>query len=387
MAWRHACVAAVAVLPWGQLPGQSLKPSNEIPALESSVARDSNDAQLHYQLAIAYWSRKRFDDAEQSLRAAISIETRFAAAYLALGYLPYARRHQLMEEELRGNVPAQWREPSIEAARLRRRAFLINPLVDLQIVGAIVPLNVASFRREAITLDPFSAFIVKDYRRAYTTFNYWVAAWAASTSEDSIPSGLLWFRGLSAGHVGEFDTAIRDFQILLNRGLEAEHGDSVLPFPLATNDFRYLLAMFKYQAQRFDEAIALYKEALANDAGLFMAHVQMGRIYEERKMWPEAVSHFQDAVATSPDDPSLLLDLGIVDREAGRLEESATTLTEAMAGNHRDSRVPYHLGVTLQQQGKLAEARVAFQRFLALAPSRYGRQIEDVKQRLSALPP
>jgi len=78
------------------------------------VRRDSNDAQLHYRLGLAYWSRKRFDDAGRSLLAAIAIERRFAAAYLALGYLPYARRKQLMKEEAQAGCHRNGVTPSIK---------------------------------------------------------------------------------------------------------------------------------------------------------------------------------------------------------------------------------------------------------------------------------
>ncbi len=118
-----------------------------------------------------------------------------------------------------------------------------------------------------------------------------------------------------------------------------------------------------------------------------MAHVQMGRIYEQHEMWPEAVDQFQRAVAVSPDDPSLLLDLGVVLREAGRLGEAEETLRQAMDANPRDSRVPYHLALTLQTEQQPTRAREALTRFLALAPARYSRQIADANQRLKALGP
>jgi len=384
-----AFLAWVPILP---LSAQGLKPSDSIPQLEIAVRRDSNDAQLHYRLGLAYWSRKRFDDAGRSLLAAIAIERRFAAAYLALGYLPYARRKQLMKEEAQGRVPPEWRDSVYQAGRLRRRAFLINPLVDLTIVGAVVPVQQNPYGAVIdraghvfFMADPFSAFVIGDYSMAYLTFNRWVAEGLEKKPRDSIPSGLLWFRGLSAGHAAVYDTALSDFQLLLDRGLRAERSDSVTPIPLATNDFRYVLATFKYRARRLPEAIDLYKEALGNDAGLFMAHVQMGKIYEQLKQWPDAVEHFQAAVATAPDDPSVLLDFGVILREAGRLAESESTLAQAMETNPRDSRVPYHLGITLQQEGKTTEARAAFTRFVELAPSRYGTQITDARNRLALM--
>lgn len=377
------CAAALVASP---VAAQKLKLSAPLSSLEEAARRDSNDAAAHYNLALGYWAKKRFDDAERSLLTAVSIERRFAPAYLALGYLPYARRRKLMEEEATGRVPEAWRDRVVESWRLRRRAFLIDPLVDLRIIGAVVPLNEGiHLGRQTINLDPFSAFVRGDYQAAYYAFNAF--AEFADARHDSIPSGLLWYRGLSAGHIGVYDTAIGDFTTLLARGVALERGDAVVRLPLNTNDCRYVLALFHHRAKHFADAIRLYQEALGNDLGLFMAHVQMGRIYEEQQMWPNAVDQFQRAVAVSHDDPSLLLDLGVVLREAGRLSEAAETLQRAMDANPRDSRVPYHLAVTLQAVQQPARAREVLTRFLALAPTRYSRQIADAKQRLTALGP
>lgn len=377
------CCAAVLAPP---APAQGLKVSTPLPSLEETARRDSNDAAAHYQLALGYWAKKRFDEAGRSLRTAVTIERRFAPAYLALAYLPYARRRKLMEEEFEGRVPPEWRDSVVESWRLRRRAFLIDPLVDLRIIGAVVPLSqgIVFSRGFVFRMDPFSAFVSGDYRFAYVAFNSFAAEFTKGR-RDSIPSGLLWYRGLSAGHVAAYDTAIADFSTLVARGEALERADSVVRIPLTTNDCRYVLALFHYRANHLAEAIRLYQEALGNDLGLFMAHVQMGKIHELQQKWPDAVDQFQRAVAVNPDDPSVLLDLGVVLREAGRLQESAETLRRAMEANPRDSRVPYHLGVTLQADGRGPEAVIAFKRFLALAPTRYERQILDAELRVAAL--
>ena len=378
VACRAASICILSVFASLPAAAQGLKPSDSIPQLEAAVARDSNDAQLHYRLGIAYWSRKRFDEAGKSLLTAVTIERRFADAYLALAYLPYARRRQLMKEAAQGEVPPEWRDSVVESERLRRRAFLINPLVDLKIMGAFVPVRTGFV---AALVDPFSSFVSGNYAMAYLTFNRWVG----DRPRDSIPDGMLWFHGLAAGHVALYDVAATDFQALVDRSLNVEHSDTMSPIPLRTNDFRYLLATFKNRGGHFPEAIALYKEALGNDAGLFMAHVQMGKIFEQFKQWPDAIEHFEAAVATNPDDPSVLLDLGVIFREAGRLQESESTLNRAMGANPRDSRVPYHLAITLQQESKVADARAAFTHFLEIAPSRYATQISDARVRLASL--
>ena len=50
------------------LPAQQAPPRPPtLPELEAQAVRDSNDATVHYQLAMAYWDRKRWDDAERAL--------------------------------------------------------------------------------------------------------------------------------------------------------------------------------------------------------------------------------------------------------------------------------------------------------------------------------
>jgi len=90
-------------------------------------------------VALGYWGKKRYDDAERALHVATSIEPRFPQALLALAYLPYARRPDLWEEVVRGKVPDGLKAALVDAARLGRRSFLIDPLVDLPIIGAVAP--------------------------------------------------------------------------------------------------------------------------------------------------------------------------------------------------------------------------------------------------------
>ncbi len=376
------------------MPGaQGLRVGVPIEELQTRAGRDSNDAEAHYRLALGYWSKKRFDEAERALREAVVIEPRFAEGWLALGYLPYARRRKLMDEERKGRVPPDWIAALDESYRLRRRAFLTKPLVDLQILGAVVPMQGAvlgldpASRRLTFAYDPFEAFVRGDYQYAYRQFSDIAERAFPGHGQDSLPEPLLWYRGLAAAHVGFADSAIADFGALLRRAERAERIDTLVRIPLMTNDYRYVLALLHQRARRWEAAIELYRKALEYDVGLFMAHVQMGRIYEERRMWDQAVAEFSLAVATNPDDPSLLLDLGVVLRQAGRLGEAEEALRQGMRANPRDSRVPYHLGIVLQQVGKAGEAREAFDRFLAVAPSRYGRQMTDAKRRLAGLQP
>jgi tetratricopeptide (TPR) repeat protein len=232
--------------------------------------------------------------------------------------------------------------------------------------------------------DPFAAFQEGRYADAIAVFDGWMRPRGEPVPRDSIAGAVLWYHGLSAAHLGRYDVAIADIQTLLERGVARERGDSIT-LPFGTNEVRYLLALLAERVNQPLDAIRLYREALENDLGLYMAHVKLARIYEAAQEWDSALAESRAAVMTNPEDPSLLLDHGIILTEAGYLAAAEDTLLRAMEVNPRDSRVPYFLGVAQHAMSKTAEARATFERFLSLAPSRYQRQIRDAQERLARL--
>ncbi len=376
------------------LSAQRIKLSASLSDLEARAQKDSDDAAAHYNVALAYWSAERYDDAERALKQAVSIDPRFAPGYLALAYLPFARRRALWREIDERRVPDEWRKPLEEADRLYRRAYLIDPLVDTRIIGATFPDKSVLW-----SLDPDLAEVydyvfrgIDDlatgkYDDAYNRFQRIVNDVKGDRHPDRIPTWVLWYNGLTAAHLNRREDAVWNFQTLLDRYLAKERTrrDSLVRVPLETNQYRYVLAWSKNLAGQVNEATQLFHEALVEDAGLYMANVQLAGIYESNRMWAEAVAERQRAVNANPDDPSLVLDLGVTLAKAGQWAESEKTLRQALDGNPRDPRVPYYLGIVEQQLAKKDDARAAFTRFLAIAPSRYDRQIADAKQRLATL--
>jgi Tfp pilus assembly protein PilF len=393
--WWQAVAVVLLVLPPiaclanGCLAAQAIKLTLPLEELEARAQRDSNDAAAQYALALGYWSKKRYDDAERALRVAVTIEPRFAEGWLALGVLPFARRPQLREEQAKGKVPDDWKPALVESNRLMRRAYLIDPLVDLRILGVVEPPRVMVTRvgrnRLFFTTNPFSAFVEGHYNLAYSFFERQMHPATYSVPRDSLASGLIWLHGLCAAHLSMDSVAISDFQTLFDRALAREEGDSLVMAPLGTNDYRYLLGLMYQREKRWFDAIRLYRAALENDLGLYMAHVQLSRIYKARGVYDSAAVESRAAVFADPEDASLLLEHGIILTAAGQLPAAEDTLRHAMNANPRDSRAPYFLGLTMLLANKPVEARAAFERFLALAPSRLQEKIADARQRLAAL--
>lgn len=382
-------VVAALVIAAAPLAAQvRLRPGVSLRMLELAAARDSNDPATLYDLALGYWTKKRWDDVERTLDTALAIEPRNAPALLALAHLPFARRPRLSEEEDAGNVPPEWQPALIRRDRLVRRALLINPLVDLQIVGAVAPDETSLLHtRGGASLTQtvsvgLATFRNGEYDQAYAWFDRFARLLGDGTDSAKVPGFVYHYRGLAAAHLNDYPTALRDFTTLH----AVKPGDEIGLFGVDPAVETYILAWLEEHQGDRTTAIARYEEALGIDLGLWMAHVQLARIYEEEADWVDALRERQLAVEADPEDASLLLDLGITQLLAGRVEESAATLRLARTGLPRNYRVPYYQGLVALQAGRTEEAKEAFRRFLTLVPSRYGDQIEEVRGRLRGLP-
>lgn len=389
--WVGCCVAALSVSP---LAAQQLKLPVDLAELETRARRDSNDAAAQYNVALGYWSAKRYDEAERSLKQAIGIEPRFAPALLALSFLPYAQNKRLWDLELENEVPRELTPALEQSGRYYSRAFMADPLVDLTIMGAVNPhkidmLDAEDYLGEVIGLyiQGFQDCQEGKYADGVGRFATLIREIGGERYPGRVPYGVLWYQGVAAGHVGRYDLAIANFQRLLDASVAAQEKkrNDLIHVPLKTNEYRYFLATMMQLAGRTDEALVLYREVLTTDLGVYMANVQRANIYESRKRYPEAIVERQAAINANPDDASLLLDLGVTLGKAGQFAEAAHILRQAADQAPRDARPLFWLGIAETQLGHKDEARAAFTSFIARAPSRLGRQLDLARQRLAAL--
>ena len=373
---------------------QSQSKPPRLEELEARAREDSLDPEAHFRLATRYYRLKRWADEERELRATIAIDPRYGPAYLWLGDLPFDRRPKLWREVRNGKVPAEFEAAVEESRRLWQQAFFIDPMVDFRVQGTSAPPedmmtipDYGSITTDYLLALGLGSFGASRYELSYNALDLWAQRAFAQKPQDSIPDFLFLYRGLAAGHLRAYNRAINDIRVLYDRSLKAERSDSLLPFPMKTNDYRYILAVLNQLWGKPWVATQLYEEALGADLGLYMAHVRMAQIYRSFKMWDRAIAEARRAIETNPNESTSLRELGIILDEAGRTEEAAAALEQAAAANARDVRTLYHLGVVQHKLTRTPQARESLARFVALAPAtRYERELSDARQRLGALP-
>ena len=361
--------------------------------LEQRAKADSNDPAAHFNVALAYWNAKRWDDAERELRLAVLIDPQFAEGWLALSRLPFAKRLKLWDDIAERRVSREDRPRVDEAYRLYQRALLIDPLVDLRAEAAARPGKSAYWmtsERLAQIYDylfgGFDDIQSGKYEAAYGRFDRIVGDALTQGEREALPQFVYYFRGLAAGHIGRWNDAIADFDRLLAHSLARQSADSLVYYiPIETNQYRYMLGVLHQRAGNLEEADRYYRTALENDIGLYMAHARLATIAESKANWSTAITERRAAVNANPEDASLLLDLGRTLATIGDFGAAEDALRQATTANPRDPRPVYYLGIVQHMLTKREEARESFRRFIALAPSRYFRQVEDAKQRLAAL--
>ncbi len=364
--------------------------------LKAAAQRDSNDALAHYALGLGYLRDGKWNQADSALRMAVRLEPRLAEAYLALAYIPYMRRPSLSREERRHRVPKDWEPVVEEASRFYRRAFAVNPMMDLRVLSILFPVDDRGFRDYTsaesqiyeLFFEGFDDLAAGRYAAAEHRLTQLARrVYFEDSKPDDVPDFVLWARGLAKAHQLRFDDAIADFQRLFDRALKQEQKPEVIiNVPLRTNEYRYILAVLHQGAGRMDRAVELYQEALAQDLGLYMAHVQLATIHLAAQRFAESVAERQRAVQANPDDPTLELDLALVYYNGGSRDEAEVHVRRAAELNPRDARFHYLWGVIAQETDRPAEARTHLTQCVQLAPQRLAAVVEDAKRRLAGLP-
>ncbi|HTT67377.1 MAG TPA: tetratricopeptide repeat protein [Gemmatimonadales bacterium] len=343
---------------------QDIVAPDRLEVLQARLAQDTNDPVAYYNLALGYWSKKKYDLADSTLRIAVAMNPELALPHLAIALVQLRNKDHWRDLKRHGGDTAVAQE-----VRYREReyvhAFMIDPFLDVKALG----------------------LFKVSYQQAFADLSFRINYWMMRTGDplDSMPSFYVWLHSIAAARINRLPDAVTDIQALARASRARDRWDSVSAAPLVTSNYFYMLAaLLQRLGYRYD-AMRLYEEVLSNDIGNYEAHVQLARIYEGQNDWPHAVEQRRAAVTVFPENHVLVMDLGVTQFHAGALADAEESLHQAVEAGPRDAQVYYWLGTVQQARGETDGERDSFGRFLSLAPGRDSLEISEVRQKLAAL--
>jgi tetratricopeptide (TPR) repeat protein len=131
-----------------------------------------------------------------------------------------------------------------------------------------------------------------------------------------------------------------------------------------------------------DEAKAL--EALAaRQPSDVSARVELGNLHMDAERWDEAIRWYREALALDPNRPDALTDLGACLVSSGNPEQALAEFDKALKAKPDYKNALYNKGIALMQLGRAAEAAAVWEGLLERYPD--DRQLQGLRARIEQL--
>ncbi len=129
-----------------------------------------------------------------------------------------------------------------------------------------------------------------------------------------------------------------------------------------------------YNAQKYDESIAAYRQIMAKAPALSVINLQIAAAYRNKKEYDNAITAYNDLLKIDPANDKAIVGIGMTNLEKGDLTAAEDTLTKAAAGPKPTREVFYNLGEVKFSKGSTDEAATWYQKASDLDPS-WGKPI------------
>jgi Tfp pilus assembly protein PilF len=122
------------------------------------------------------------------------------------------------------------------------------------------------------------------------------------------------------------------------------------------------------QAERSDEAIAAYRDAIARAPELAAAHFNLGQLLRKRNAIAEAAECFEHATRLRPGAPDGWLNHGVCRERLGDLDTAVVCYTEVLRLDPKSATAHFNLGNVRKKQGDLIAALHEYHQAASLLP-------------------
>ena len=124
-----------------------------------------------------------------------------------------------------------------------------------------------------------------------------------------------------------------------------------------------------YNAQKYDESIAAYRQIMAKAPALSVINLQIAAAYRNKKDYDGAIAAYNELLKVDPANDKAIVGLGMTNLEKGDLKAAEDTLTKAAQGPKPTREVFYNLGEVKFSKGQTDEAATWYQKAADLDPS------------------
>jgi len=129
-----------------------------------------------------------------------------------------------------------------------------------------------------------------------------------------------------------------------------------------------------YNAQKYDESIAAYRQIMVKAPALSVINLQIAAAYRNKKEYDNAIAAYNDLLKADPTNDKAIVGIGMTNLEKGDLKAAEDTLTRAAENPKATREVFYNLGEVKFAKGQSDEAAAMYQKASALDPS-WGKPI------------
>jgi len=116
------------------------------------------------------------------------------------------------------------------------------------------------------------------------------------------------------------------------------------------------------------------------DAGV---RVELGNLYMDAERWDEAIRWYREALAVNPALVETITDLGACLVSAGRPAEGLAEFEKVLGGDAGHRNALYNKGIALMQMGRPAEAAAAWEELLKRHPG--DPQLQGLRGRIEQI--